>query len=152
MCNFRAILNLSKGRARKRFPIIYILAAAASAAYSNIDHLSFSFLFTLFSLQNRNSLFDFAQESEPLPVRFFVLRRSKNCVFPTNEKDAFRFQKASFSFSLVYFLMISAMNTRSVSPVLSSAWPLPSGQNVTSPVLTGKDFSPSLYEPSPLRM
>ena len=50
LCNFRAILNLSKGRASKRSPRKYILAAAASAAYPNLDHLSFSFLFTLFSL------------------------------------------------------------------------------------------------------
>lgn len=35
-------------------------------------------------------------------------------------------------------LMISAMNTRSVSPVLVSACPHPSGVNVTSPAFTGR--------------
>ena len=125
-----------------------------------LPHDRISLGFFIFSLATYDSI-----TKVPLYVNTFFLKNIKNIFYLYNWYISFNYKGQPYQkgrplsyFCFLYFVymdqskIISAINTRSVSPVFVRPCPFPSGVIVISPAFTGRFTPLSSYSPSPLKI
>ena len=126
--------------------IVYQSAFCMSTVFSKKIQKYFLFIQLIHFVQYQSETANFSSQNLYYDTGYAsVVKRAASSKRPP-------FYLTSVFFYMDQSKMISAMNTRSVSPVLVRPCPFPSGVMVMSPAFTGRFTPLSSYSPSPLKI